>query len=320
MTTISKEQLIESAQGFSSRALAAYRDGDEPVVLHNAAIALEHLSKAYLYSLHPTLLMDVRNGKLESLLFLAGITTTVPRGMYPRTISAREALARVQAVLPGLQTPKAPLNQLIDIRDGQLHVGFLASAPTYEVLAAFLRYSNELYDAMGVALEDRWGEHDEMITHLISESTTEIERAVQVRLSAAWNRLQSWIERVPDEGRASVCAARQAAASPANLAPDEEYEISECPGCGDQDAYRLGKIQLEWDVDVEPGDLPGEVDVTPFLVRRFWPRQFRCGVCELRLNGPEEMGAAGLPVDEEVTSTDPRDYPDEADEIMGEYR
>lgn len=320
MTSISKEQLIASAQDFSSRALVAYRDEDQRAILHNAAIAFEHLSKAYLHSLHATLLMNIKNGNLDSLLFLAGVNKNAPRKTYPRTISAREALLRVQAVLPSLQSSEKSLSQLVDVRDGQLHVGFLAPTPTYEVLTAFLRYSNELYDAMEVAKEDRWGEHDEMITNLISVSLTEIERAVHVRITAARQRLDSWIERVPEKERNSVCVARQLAAAP-NLGPDEEYETTRCPGCDDQDAYRLGKVELEWRVDEESGDFEGEVDlVGPYLLRHFWPQAFLCGVCELRLTTREEMAAAGIPVNEEADEADPHDYPGEAEDIIGPYR
>lgn len=71
------------------------------MVLTDAAFSLEHLAKAYLCELHPTLLMEIRNGQFDSLLHLAGHGSRARKLQFPRTISGREAIARVEQVLPG---------------------------------------------------------------------------------------------------------------------------------------------------------------------------------------------------------------------------
>jgi hypothetical protein len=76
---------------------------------------------------------------------------------FPRTISGREALARVEHVLPNLNVPRELLAQLIDVRDGMVHVGFMSSSGIGELLTAFLQFSNELHDELGSEREGQWG-------------------------------------------------------------------------------------------------------------------------------------------------------------------
>jgi hypothetical protein len=64
VTIVDRDQLLASAKDFADRALRAYLEDDARITLTNAAFSMEHLSKAYLYSLHPALLMEIRNGQL----------------------------------------------------------------------------------------------------------------------------------------------------------------------------------------------------------------------------------------------------------------
>jgi hypothetical protein len=79
VTAIDQQQLLESARDFAERALNACLEDDTRVILANAAFSLEHLCKAYLYGMHPALLMELRNGQLDSLLHLVGRTEIVTR-------------------------------------------------------------------------------------------------------------------------------------------------------------------------------------------------------------------------------------------------
>ena len=83
VTTIGRDQLLESAKDFADRSLRAYMDSDSRVILQNAAISMEHLSKAYLASLSPVLLMEIKNGQLDSLLHLAGLGEKAKKGSTP---------------------------------------------------------------------------------------------------------------------------------------------------------------------------------------------------------------------------------------------
>jgi hypothetical protein len=72
VAAIDQQHLLESARDFAELALNAYVEDDTRVILAKAAFSLEHLCKAYLYGMHPALLMELRNGQLDSLLYLVG--------------------------------------------------------------------------------------------------------------------------------------------------------------------------------------------------------------------------------------------------------
>lgn len=94
---------------------------------------MEHLSKAYLCSVNPAYLVELRNGQFDSLLYLTGQGVKARKLKAPRTISAREALTRVEHLLPGLAAPRTRLEQLIDVRDGVVHTGYLQDRETQEI-------------------------------------------------------------------------------------------------------------------------------------------------------------------------------------------
>ncbi|WP_343955354.1 hypothetical protein, partial [Nonomuraea longicatena] len=169
MTILDRDHFVASAQDFARRALDAYLDDDARVILINAALSLEHLSKAYLFDKHPALLVELRNGNFDSLLHLTGLGASARKLKEPRTISAREALTRIDQLMP-VRTPKPLLEQLIDVRDGVVHAGYLSPANTREVLAAFLRFSNELYDEIKLEEPLRWSSHAELAASLIRDS------------------------------------------------------------------------------------------------------------------------------------------------------
>lgn len=120
-TTVDRDQLLDSAKDFANHALKAYTEDDIKTVLFNAAISLEHLAKAYLCTMNPALLVELRNGSFDSLLHLTGHGAKAKKPS-PRTINGREAVERIKKVLPSLSLPKDRLDQLIDVRDGVVHV------------------------------------------------------------------------------------------------------------------------------------------------------------------------------------------------------
>ena len=305
---VDRTQLVESARDFAGRSLRAYLKADNRVILMDAACSLEHLSKAYLASLHPALLMDIRNGQLDSLLHLVGCGDKAG-APFPRTISSREALNRVLRLLPGLDLPTLPLNQLIDVRDGIVHVGYLTDDNTREALTAFLRYCNALYDELSIPAGERWNSHAELVRSLISQSLTEVEHEVQRKIGAAKNLVGELMAQIPKEEHGSVGFARQQRASLRRLPGERRVEV-DCPACRDSDATCVGTTETEFGTYLEPGE-DGEDIVQRCAYRIFHARRLSCGVCELHLKNPDELKAAGLPIswtlDEEVP---PSEYAD----------
>jgi 5-methylcytosine-specific restriction protein A len=176
VTAIDQQQLLESARDFAERALNAYLEEDTRVILAHAAFSLEHLCKAYLYGVHPALLVELQNGQLDSLLHLVGHGDKARKMRFPRTISGREALICVEQMLPNLDVPREKLAQLIDVRDGMVHVGSMSSTGIDDLLAAFLQVSNKLHDELSSTQEDRWGEHAELVQALLSRAQGKVEQ------------------------------------------------------------------------------------------------------------------------------------------------
>jgi hypothetical protein len=111
---------IESAREFAFEALDAYIARRFRRVALDAGTALEHLAKACLASRSPALLTELRNeGNFVSLLGLLGMARgTGPT--YLRTVSLRDALARVRKLVTSTASV-ADLEMLVDMRDGTVH-------------------------------------------------------------------------------------------------------------------------------------------------------------------------------------------------------
>ncbi|MBA9003060.1 hypothetical protein [Thermomonospora cellulosilytica] len=310
MTIVDRDQLLTSARDFADRALRAYLEDDTRVILANAAIAMEHLSKAYLYSLHPALLMELRNGQLDSLLHLVGLGAKARKLQHPKTISAKEALARVEHVLPTLRAPKTQLSQLVEVRDGVVHVGYLTTENTREILTAFLRYANELFEELEVGAGDRWGIHAELVDSLISHALTEIERDVRHRVAAAKLRITELLKRIPEDEHGPFMVARQAQTPLIFVTPTQRRAAATCPACKDEEASYFGEPDYDVDVDVEPDGRGGYMSYIAGAYCTLVIERFVCGCCELRLDGPDELEAAGLDkfVENYVDSEDYESY------------
>ncbi|MFI6803040.1 hypothetical protein [Streptosporangium canum] len=308
MTSLSREQLLKSARYFADIALNAYTIEDTQSILVNAAFSMEHVSKALLLSMHPTLLMEIRNGQFDSLLHLAGHGTKAIKLEEPRTIGAKEALARVRQVM-NINTAKDPLDRLIEIRDGVVHIGSFSSVRTRELLTAFLRYANEAYDALNVLDEDRWGKRVGLVNTLIVQSLSEIEHEVHRKIEAARNNFRELMEKIPESEQASVADARQAAISPVmydNLATgfnDTKIhaEYTTCPACSHTDAICIGAVQYEYDVPEKIGPMEHIEEHVELVDIYLEPRMLRCGVCGLELQEAEEITAANITPRIEIT-------------------
>lgn len=226
----------------------------------------------------------------------------------PRTISAREALTRVEHLLPGLTAPRDRLDQLINVRDGVVHVGYLQDKETQEILTAMLRFSKELYEALALPARDRWGVHADLVASLITDSLTEIEREVHRKLVTSRLRIDELLTKIPEEEHISVMAARQAQGVVIIHESEEQIEAT-CPVCDDEYATCVGEPEILWEADIDIGDEREAYVSGTYGIKILHARNFVCGACELSLFGADELKAAGfetrIELDEEV---DPADY------------
>lgn len=91
------EQLAVSSGKWMEAAFAAFSEGpsSEDLAVHHAGVATEHLLKAFLAGLHPSLIVDGRD--FNSLLYATGHGGLLQvRGAQVKTIQLGEAYDRTQ--------------------------------------------------------------------------------------------------------------------------------------------------------------------------------------------------------------------------------
>ncbi|MEV6155757.1 hypothetical protein AB0L53_35995 [Nonomuraea sp. NPDC052129] len=290
MTTMDHKELHASAVDFARRALDAYVRSDIRVVLLNAAVSLEHLCKAYLCSLNPALLADLKNGPFDSLVLLTGHGHMIQKPNHLRTVGGWDAFKRAQLLLPKPQAPEAPIRQLINVRDGVIHMGHLDRHENRESFAAYLRFSDKLCDALGSSRDQHWGPHKDLVDSLITESLDEIARMVRYRISQARDRIESLLRLFPEDQHEVVLMARQVRPSGESTYGLERIEHA-CPACPNRGSVYAGRLDIARDSDLDSKPVRPD-EKRPFVLRG---EIFACGSCDLRLSGSDELKAANLP-------------------------
>ncbi|MDL4815990.1 hypothetical protein [Actinomadura opuntiae] len=292
MSTIDGDQLLDSAKDYADHALRAYVEGQNKRALTDAAVSLEHLSKAVLCSIQPVLLVELKNGSFDSLLHLAGEGS---RSKKPpkdvRTISGSEAIARVQLVVPGITVPPERIKQLIALRNGVLHAGQFDAQDVHQLLAAYVRLGNRLFEELDVSDDARWGDHRTLVESVISETLDEVERDVRRRMVQAKYHFDDLVSKIPPEQLPSLMNALQVAAGSliAGKAIGIEVRNTACPVCKHGAASCKGWVDILFSERIED-DLVVAVDREWAMIAEI----FVCGVCDLRLHSSDELEAAGL--------------------------
>lgn len=244
VSTLTFDELLAGARCHANAALTAYSNQDERSILFNAAISMEQLSKALLFS-HPALLAEVNNGKFDSLLHLTGFGQKADKLSAPKTVGAKVAILRVRQVID-VKAPKAALDQLIDVRDGVLHAGLLNAKSTRELLTAFLRYSEEIYEALEERQawrESRWGEWAQLVASLITQPLSEVGCEVTRKITAARRRYLQLMDQIPPDERSTVRVARLLHAGQSGLMA-RSFRSAICPACGNTNAWEAGDALL----------------------------------------------------------------------------
>lgn len=306
--TIDRDRLLESAKKYATKALGAYTDDDYEAALTDAAVSLEHLSKAVLCDLHPALLIELKNGPLDSLLHLVGHGDKAKKpSKGVRTISGPGAIARVKEVLPHIKVPQERIDQLIALRNGALHAGVFEGGETQMILAAYIRLSDRLFEEMKVDDADRWGEYKQLVNDLVSETLSDVEKGVRARMTKARRTYEEWVAKTPQELRSAWMDTLQITACNSfvrsQLLPGDIVDVV-CPVCTHEKATCVGGV--EWGTVTEN-------DGESFEIWVLVAHSFVCGVCDLRLRDQDELRAAGLP---EVIEL--RDHEPDLSEYMDE--
>lgn len=118
------QRLQESAQRWTAGGLAAFSEGEDiDFAVHHLGVALEHLLKAYLASLHPALVVDTND--FDSMLHATGHGSRTKRpSSRTKTIGLAAAFNRVKKLLPKkITVTDVQFEPVLAARNGVAHAG-----------------------------------------------------------------------------------------------------------------------------------------------------------------------------------------------------
>jgi hypothetical protein len=273
------ELLCGSARRWATTALDAYMEDppDLDFAVHHMAVAVEHLSKAYLCSVSDVLLVG-SSPSLDDLLILAGHEhkTRRPRSSV-KTIGGEVALKRVAEMLGRPPAGSSTgLQCLREVRNGIAHLG-LGEAPSEvrALLADGIAYLNDLLTELKQSTATFWGVHDPLTAQLVERTIADRQLRYTTKLQAALATFRRRYGTLPDT---------QGAGAHVTLSPVPHLfgfsMETTCPACGNLDVPVQG-IQYSRRAD------------GPSLRVWFDPRGFSCSVCSLALEG-DELELAGI--------------------------
>lgn len=281
---LSHESLWDKSRLLMDRALEA-RDGRRQDDFYLwVALVLEMLGKSHLARLHPALVADARH--TDTMLAICAGTPCEEH----RTIGAKEVFARCQRTAKGFDANTAHFcARLAEDRNAHLHSGALPFANPRDDVWESKCWSviDVLIEAQGRRLEDFVGAEEAQAARRIIKDTARVREEVVRR------RLASHLETFKklDRGERS---AREAAAKLYELSVDQDGDSTRiahaCPACGCP-----GALDGE-EFDAERTDASDPTEPWwRWFVCFYATESFRCISCALRLEGADEIAAAGLP-------------------------
>lgn len=291
--------LGESAQDAAHRALRFFVSGERLELLEaavGAGAAVEHLAKAAIALVEPTLLAD--RVDRDTLLRLSG---KGHRAETPatriRTIGAFNAVKLVAALHKGASVPLSLAEAALEVRNAATHVGLVDRDELRAAVSGMCRTMDAILDAMGADRAAFWGVNVGLADTLIEEGRAAVEKIVEAKLASARAHLAQITKGVP----AALAAPFLAALSQKFVSSDHEEETS-CPVCGQRAWLICGVEEGEFEHDHDEASQWGWVSRTAY------PFEFGCSVCGLTLDEVElvhlEMND---PIELELRDVDPAD-------------
>jgi hypothetical protein len=294
-------RLLDGAGTFAQSALRARLDDDPMVYLLHASTALELLAKAYLSSLSGTLI--AASGDFDSLLHGSGHSRHARTPLSRmRTITATEALRRVRQLEPEFESGPA-LQLLAEVRNGIVHAGLFESGADDDLLVPFLRACDFMIGKVpGGSRERMWGDLVGTVDVRLSESAKETELLVADAVASAHLAFEQQFGSMDRAVREAVLTGIERSYDVTKY----EQALVDCPGCGRQ-ALTSGSYDVDWEPDYDYAD--GETYVAgAYPVVTFRPGYLHCRVCDLELDGEEQLEAAGIEKSWHLVDVDPADF------------
>ncbi|QNA72001.1 hypothetical protein C8250_008890 [Streptomyces sp. So13.3] len=232
-------------------------------------MATEHLLKAFLVRLHPTLIVDGKD--FNSMLYATGHgALRQVRGSQVKTIQLGEAYDRVQKILKGKIPPRPQVWPLADARNGVAHCGYHDRAEVNVVFTNCIAVIDQLLVELAIE-PDYWGDYKALHDKLLGEGVEAARVRLEGKLARARRVFAERYGHINERDRELVLTTVARVITPGFIG--EHSASAACPACSSR-----GSLMGHNSVDEERW--------TVVLT----PRIFRCFVCDLRL----EMGELDL--------------------------
>lgn len=289
MSALEPEAVWNKSRAFIRRALDARDHARFDEFCFWCAVSLELLGKATLAAVHPALIADPQDA--DSLFVACGKPLTA----NPKTIIAKTVFLRIQKVSAQFTQHETDFCMLMmQRRNAELHSGEL---PYHNVqpdswAPRFWRIAELILQAGGKELGDWVGQGEATNAQaLIQSAATVREQSVQARLNAAEVKFNADFVDADAKTRIRTLA-KNGALTPitsfGHLTGDN-ISLEFCPVCASTGRLSAEKVG-EDDPDPDAYDWEsGTVIVTVHYV----PLAFRCGVCDLALDGQDELSVVG---------------------------
>jgi hypothetical protein len=266
--------------------------------VHHAGVALEHLLKAYLASLHPALIVDAKS--FDSLLHATGLQQHASiSAAQVRTIGLSDALKRVDQLLlkpSGIAVNKSSFDAICEARNGVAHLGIYGQSSTRDVLANCIRIAVPVLQTLNIDGAEYWDKYQSLCDQIVDEHATAVQVGVEAKLVQARDAYQSRISGLDAAQAPSMLVALTA--NPVRIS--QINDTTKCPACASQ-GWLSGSAQGTGErVAFGTGgtrsvvDRDGNVVQSNWVVAVFFPEWFYCNVCGLDL-GVEEFDYVNLP-------------------------
>ncbi|MFE9336033.1 hypothetical protein [Streptomyces sp. NPDC007063] len=271
------ESLKASSRRWMGAALAAFAKGptEHDFAVHHAAVAVEHLMKAYLSGLHPALIVDAAGkGGLDSLLHATGhghLAQGSP--VQTKTIGISKAREYVSGILrEKFRIADKEFRPLADARNGVAHAAVCEAGGVQEALAIAMRSVDPLLTELELDPDEYWSPYRDLHDQLIDQHAKAVRVSLAAKLARARDVFAQRFGHLDERERSLVLQAGTRLYS-------EKPECRDCPACG---------VRHLLDGDVVIGTANGDDAVL------FVPASFDCPVCGLELDGEEFQELADL--------------------------
>ncbi|MGC4906560.1 hypothetical protein ACLQ2J_12640 [Streptomyces cyaneofuscatus] len=281
--SLSSTSLLRNAKRAAHKAMDDHgrRDYDE-FALH-AGVAVEKLAKAVLVAMNPIYIVEMR-GSAEMLFHLGGHLTA----SKVRTIGASEAITRLRTLK--ILKVDTKLDLLIEVRNGVAHAsGGVQAKGLLSTLAESVDTLLKRLDSSGPEFWERWYS---AVLVAIDRHRSEIQRDVEIRIKQARHLFDDRFEGLPETAKEAVLKVHprdvgfRSTMSP--RAADRLLTFSSetpCPACG-------GLAHLM--------STPIGTTGTHTELSAFW---LRCRLCDLELDGADQIAASGADVEKAQVPT-----------------